>query len=211
MTLAWNLLSSENACLAKKYAKKAGNFPASCVSPQRRCVEFGMLRVTPQASSGDAKRYYASADYYTEGQELIGLWGGKGAERLGLKGVVDKMAFDRLCDNLNPLDGKQLTPRTRGDRTVLYDFTWSVPKSVSLLYSMTGDEQILDAFRSAVHDTMLDIESEMKTRVRRNGKDENRTTGNMVWAEFIHKTSRPVNGVPDPQLHIHYGDFQRHV
>ena len=25
----------------------------------------------------------------------------------------------------------------------------------------------------------------------------------MVWAEFIHTTSRPVDGVPDPQLHAH--------
>ena len=50
---------------------------------------------------------------------------------------------------------------------------------------------------------MRDIESEMKTRVRRNGRDENRDTGNMVWAEFIHTTSRPVDGSPDPQLHAH--------
>ncbi len=25
----------------------------------------------------------------------------------------------------------------------------------------------------------------------------------MVWAEFIHTTSRPVDGLPDPQLHAH--------
>ena len=31
----------------------------------------------------------------------------------------------------------------------------------------------------------------------------NRTTGNMAWAEFIHTTSRPVDGIPDPQLHAH--------
>jgi conjugative relaxase-like TrwC/TraI family protein len=166
-----------------------------------------MLRINQQDSSDGAKKYYASADYYSEGQELIGRWGGEGARLLGCQGVVDKLAFERLCDNLHPQDGKQLTVRTRSDRTVLYDFTWSVPKSVSLLYSMTGDEQILNAFRLAVHETMLDIEAEMKTRVRRGGKDENRDTGNMVWAEFIHKTSRPIDGVPDPQLHIHCAAF----
>jgi conjugative relaxase-like TrwC/TraI family protein len=166
-----------------------------------------MLRINQQDSSDGAKKYYASADYYSEGQELIGRWGGEAARLLGCQGVVDKVAFERLCDNLHPQDGKQLTVRTRSDRTVLYDFTWSVPKSVSLLYTMTDDQQILDAFRSAVHDTMLDIEAEMKTRVRRGGKDENRDTGNMVWAEFIHKTSRPVDGVPDPQLHIHCAAF----
>src|SRR5262249_44492269 len=28
-------------------------------------------------------------------------------------------------------------------------------------------------------------------------------TGNLAYAEFIHHTSRPVDGVPDPQLHAH--------
>jgi hypothetical protein len=50
---------------------------------------------------------------------------------------------------------------------------------------------------------MGEIEGEMKTRVRMDGKDEDRTTGNMAWAEFIHTTSRPVDGLPDPQLHAH--------
>src|ERR1700688_2415348 len=43
----------------------------------------------------------------------------------------------------------------------------------------------------------------MKTRVRMGGKDEDRVTGNMAWAEFIHTTSRSVDGLPDPQLHAH--------
>src|SRR4051794_16632172 len=162
-----------------------------------------MIRITQQDSAKDAKRYYASADYYSEGQEIIGLWGGQGAHLLGLDGVVDKDAFERLCDNLDPRDGKPLTVRTRSERTVGYDFTFSVPKSVSLLYALSGDQDILSAFRAAVDETMRDIESEMKTRVRRGGRDENRLTGNMVWAEFIHTTSRPVDGVPDPQLHAH--------
>jgi conjugative relaxase-like TrwC/TraI family protein len=162
-----------------------------------------MLRVTQQDNSAAAKKYYSKADYYTEGQEIVGLWGGRGAERLGLAGVVDKNSFDRFCDNLDPRDGSKLTVRTRSDRTVGYDFTFSVPKSVSLLYAMTGDRDLLDAFRGTVDETMRDIESEIKTRVRKSGRDEDRQTGNMVWAEFIHTTSRPVDGVPDPQLHAH--------
>src|SRR5438876_8173694 len=50
---------------------------------------------------------------------------------------------------------------------------------------------------------MREMEAEMKTRVRKERMDSDRTTGNMVWAEFIHTTSRPVGGVPDPQLHAH--------
>jgi conjugative relaxase-like TrwC/TraI family protein len=162
-----------------------------------------MLRITQQVSSQGAKRYYATADYYTEGQEIVGAWGGRAAERLGLKGEVDRASFDRLCDNLDPRDGKQLTVLTLKNRSVGYDFTFSVPKSVSLLYAMTEDKEVLSAFRQAVDETMRDIESEMKTRVRRFNRDNDRDTGNMVWAEFIHTTSRPVDGVPDPQLHAH--------
>ena len=50
---------------------------------------------------------------------------------------------------------------------------------------------------------MREVETEMHTRVRTNGRDEDRKTGNMVWAEFHHFTARPVNGVPDPHLHAH--------
>src|SRR5436853_6866443 len=150
-----------------------------------------MIRVMQQNSGSAAKKYYATADYYSEGQEIVGSWGGKAASRLGLEGTVDKSSFEQLCDNVDPRTGKPLTVRTRSDRTVGYDFTFSVPKSVSLLYAMSGDQEILGAFRSAVNDTMRDIETEMKTRVRKNREDTERVTGNMVWAEFIHTTSRP--------------------
>src|SRR5208283_2900122 len=70
-----------------------------------------------------------------------------------------------------------------------------------------GDQDVLGAFRTAVDETMREMEAEMKTRVRKRGQDTNRTTGNMVWAEFIHTTSRPVDGLPDPQLHAHVFAF----
>ncbi len=162
-----------------------------------------MIRITQQNSAEGAKRYYATADYYSEGKEIIGSWGGKSASLLGLEGTVDKFSFERLCDNLHPTTGEPLTVRTRSERTVGYDFTFSVPKSVSLLYAMSGDQDILGAFRAAVDETMREMEAEMKTRIRKDRQDTNRTTGNMVWAEFIHTTSRPVGGVPDPQLHAH--------
>ncbi len=162
-----------------------------------------MLRITQQDSADAAKKYYSTADYYTEGQEIVGNWGGKGAAMLGLQGEVDKKAFDQLCDNLDPRDGSPLTVRTRAGRRVGYDFTWSVPKSVSVLYGLTNDDLIAKAVREAVEATMRDMEAEMRTRVRKDGKEEDRDTGNMIWSEFIHTTSRPVEGIPDPQLHVH--------
>ncbi len=122
---------------------------------------------------------------------------------LGLEGEVKQADWHALCDNINPQTGEQLTIRQKANRIVGYDWNFHVPKSVSLLYAETLDERILDAFRQSVDATMRDAEADMATRVRKGGKDENRTTGNMVWGEHIHLTSRPVDGVPDPHLHAH--------
>ena len=43
----------------------------------------------------------------------------------------------------------------------------------------------------------------MKTRIRKDRQDTDRTTGNMVWAEFIRTTPGPLVVFPIPQLHAH--------
>lgn len=162
-----------------------------------------MLRIHTSTSSPSAKSYFSSADYYSQGQELVGLWRGEGAKRLGLGGEIGQAEWDRLCDNRDPATGKSLTMRRKDNRRVGWDFTFDVPKSVSLLYGLTGDERLLDAFRASVDETMQDMESEAQTRVRKDGANEDRLTGNLAWGQYVHFTSRPVNGVPDPQLHAH--------
>lgn len=172
-----------------------------------------MLRITPSTSAKGAKEYFTQSltrddtGYYHEGQELAGAWGGKGSEMLGLSGPVSQKAYFALCDNRNPSTGEQMSPRDKDNRRVGFDFTFSAPKSVSVLYELSGDERILKAFRDSVSETMRDIEAEMKTRVRKGGDDHDRETGNMVYAEFVHFTARPVGGVPDPHLHSHVYAF----
>lgn len=166
-----------------------------------------MLRIIQNSHPAGAKSYYSTADYYTEGQELSGIWRGEAARRLGLEGEIKQADWDALCDNRHPTTGEQLTARMKSDRTVGYDFNWHAPKSVSLLYAMTKDERILDAFRDAMNGTMEDMQSEMKTRVRKSGRNEDRTTGNMVWGEYVHFTARPIDGEPDPHLHGHCFTF----
>ncbi len=167
-----------------------------------------MLRII---ASRNAKEYFAQSlkreDYYSQGQEVSGDWNGMAAERLGLSGKVTQADFESLCDNKIPGKDERLTQRNKTNRTVGYDFNFHCPKSVSVVYEFTKDERILNAFKSSVNQTMREIESEIKTRVRKNKADENRKTGNMVWAEFVHFTARPVNGVPDPHLHAHCYTF----
>jgi conjugative relaxase-like TrwC/TraI family protein len=166
-----------------------------------------LLRITASMSAEAAVAYFReqflSGDYYAEDGKTVGRWLGKGAEMLGPTGEVDEDAYRNLCHNRTPDGQGNLTPITRDGRRVGYDFTFSVPKSVSLGYLLDKDERILDAFKEAVRETMADIEREMKTRVRVDGGNEDRTTGNIVAAEFFHLTARPIGGIPDPQLHAH--------
>ena len=163
-----------------------------------------MIRVNQCEDDKAAKGYYTRGDYYAaDRQELPGIWGGKAAGMLGLAGRVSQRAFDRLCGNLHPVTGQKLTPRMRKDRTPGYDLNFHACKSVSILYGLTGNAAILAAFRGAVRQTMQAMEAEMKTRVRRGGRYQDRKVGNMAWAEYVHLTARPVRGVIDPHLHAH--------
>ncbi len=170
-----------------------------------------MLRITPSVSAEAAKDYFRLAlsrgEYYTEAkilnQEIVGRWGGKAAGRLGLEGHVQQAAFDNLCDNVNPTTGSRMTPRTRDDRRAGYDLNFHVPKSVSLMLELGGDERIREAFVESVRETMRELERDAQTRVRKNKANDTRTTGELIWAEFEHFTARPVDGVPDPHLHMH--------
>ncbi|MEZ4991928.1 MAG: MobF family relaxase [Saprospiraceae bacterium] len=166
-----------------------------------------MLRITANKSAAGATKYFdeglSKSDYYSEKNEIIGKWGGKTAELLKLKGEVTKKEFELLAHNKNPTTNEQFTARNSESRRVGYDFTFSVPKSVSIIYSQTQDKEILNAFDKAVDETMSEIEQNAATRVRARGRNENRTTGNLIWGTFTHDDARPVNGIPDPHLHQH--------
>jgi conjugative relaxase-like TrwC/TraI family protein len=164
-----------------------------------------MLTIHEVTSATDAKHYYAASDYYSQGQETVGEWGGKLADKLGLSGKVTKEAFDRMVDNLHPSSGKRLTQRTKENRRVGYDFTVSAPKSASILraFASGDDARSLDQARDrAIAGMMGEVEADMQTRVRKGNASSDRTTGNMAWAAFHHSTARPVEGQP-PDMHDH--------
>jgi conjugative relaxase-like TrwC/TraI family protein len=167
-----------------------------------------MIRMIQSKAAGHAKAYFTDAlsksDYYVNDQELAGYWQGKLAARLGVKGATTKEAFFALCENTHPVTGEPLTPRTREERTTGYDINFHCPKSVSVLHVLSKDDHILTAFKESVSETMQAIEADSKTRVRKNGTYDDRQTGELVWANFVHQTARPVEGfTPDPHLHCH--------
>lgn len=160
------------------------------------------------SSAGQAREYFNSSlrrsDYYLNGQERPGNLCGRVAERLGIAGPVTKNTFQALCEHINPVSGRSLTPRKVENRTVGYDINFHCPKSLSILHALSYDDHLLDAFQASVQETMQAIELDAQTRVRKHGKDEDRLTGGLIWADFIHQTARPVDGiVPDPHLHAH--------
>lgn len=167
-----------------------------------------MIRMIQSRSSARAKAYFsdalAKADYYVSDQELPGLWRGRLAARLGLSGVAARDEFFALAENKHPKTGAPLTPRLKENRTAGYDINFHCPKSVSLLHALSPDSHIMDAFSASVEAVMKRIESDSQTRVRKGGRQEDRRTGELAWASFLHQTARPVEGrAPDPHLHMH--------
>jgi conjugative relaxase-like TrwC/TraI family protein len=170
-----------------------------------------MLRVVAHQSAAAARQYYTEGlkreDYYSQGQEVVGKWHGKAADRLGLEGDVRPEAFAALIENRHPVTGEKLTPRMKADRRVGYDINFHAPKSLSVIQALTGDRRITTAFREAVSETMAELEERVGARIRKGGGKGNRVTGNFAWAEFVHYTARPVGGIPDPHLHVHAFTF----
>ena len=142
-----------------------------------------------------------------------GVWAGRGAERLGLRGAVERSQFVALLRNQNPATGKRLTARmntsrqedgeTVSNRQVGYGLVFGVPKSLSIYLAITGDQVVENIARSAVDETMRAMESEMQCKVRKGGLHEDRRTGELLYSKFFHRDSRPINGLSDPHWHVH--------
>ncbi len=170
-----------------------------------------MLRIVVSKSAEAAKRYFRTGlqrgDYYLAGDELGvdagGVWGGQGAELLGLRGPAELRVFDWLVNNMRPDGSGPLTSRTKSMRRSGFDCVFSAPKSVSIDWAATGDLNIVRALEFVATETMQLAERDARTRVRVGGANDTRVSGNLTWARFTHTTTRPIDGVPDPHLHCH--------
>ncbi|WP_307055421.1 MobF family relaxase [Arthrobacter bambusae] len=161
-------------------------------------------------------------DYYTKSGNPPGTWLGSGVDGIGLApGTVltDDSAKAVFEGALHPITGEPLGHRHGQPATVParqdwktgtstrypvagFDLTFSVPKSVSVLWALSPQDvrdQVLAAHHRAVQDALVWLECRaIGTRTGRNGVAHVPVRG-AIAAAFDHWESR----AGDPQLHTH--------
>ncbi|MBC2653353.1 MobF family relaxase [Novosphingobium aerophilum] len=158
-----------------------------------------MLSLANVRSAGGAASYFAKDNYYAGADaDRSGLWVGKGAERLGLTGTVEAVAFEAILRGELPGGGR--IGREGADHRAGTDLTFSLPKSWSLLALVGKDERIVTAYREAVIETLQWAEKNAAfLRVERAGKERQVQSDNLTVALFQHDTNRN----QEPNLHFH--------
>lgn len=158
-----------------------------------------MLSVANVRTAGGAANYFAADNYYTRADaERSGQWLGKGAETLGLRGVIEASQFEAVLKGMLP-DGIRVGTDNRAHRAGT-DLTFSMPKSWSILALVGGDRRILDAYGSAVRETLAWAEKNLaETRMDVRGKERVVATRNLVIGLFQHDANRN----QEPNAHFH--------
>ena len=118
-----------------------------------------MLNINVNRSAQEVERYFdrelAVSNYVMKDP---GVWAGRGAERLGLRGPVQRSQFVALLRNQNSATGKRLTacmntsPAKNGEtvsnRQVGYGLVFGVPKSLSIYLAITGNQVVENIART---------------------------------------------------------------
>jgi conjugative relaxase-like TrwC/TraI family protein len=164
-------------------------------------------------------------DYYAGRGESPGIWAGRGAELLGLAGVVEDGDLGTLLRGLDPASGTRLrTPVRERSITVRvldsesgewreeqkrlapvsgFDLVFSCPKSVSVVHALTDDEgvrrEISEAHEASWQAALGYLEREACVVRRGRGGTSREHGEGFVAAAFRHRTSR----AQDPHLHTH--------
>jgi len=150
-------------------------------------------------------RYYLGHEqeaYYFDGIWHQGRWVGGAAADLGLSGEVRREEFQHLLQGFSPDGQRALVQNAKSnDRDAAWDLTFSAPKSVSVLWSMSSQEvrrEIEAAHREAVEKTLATIET-TAGRSRRGKGGAIKEPAALVFATFFHGASR----AQDPAVHTH--------
>lgn len=157
-------------------------------------------------------------DYYSNdgAKEPPGEWHFSGGEEavlltetaLGLKHgktfeAADTGAFAKLCQGFNPRNSTKLTQNAGEERRLaLHDFTFSQPKTFSVVWSQAdqaGKKKMQAAHKESVK-TALEFFSRHGPHVRRGAQGKGDAAAcHLITALYEHGSSR----ADDPQLHIH--------
>ena len=154
-------------------------------------------------------KHLSTNDYYEKDKQITGTWLGKACEVFGVEEntAVSPEAFEAIRDNRHALSGAQLTVRHNTSRKSgaekvcnrrnFYDFTFSAPKSFSIMAVTMEDARIRQWHHNAVMKTVTDMG---KYTARQdhfaNGIEQ---TGKFCAAMYAHDANRAL----EPQLHNH--------
>src|ERR1700676_4468065 len=154
-----------------------------------------MLNIQVNRSAEGVERYFdrelAVSDYL---MKEPGIWAGRGAERLGLRGPIQRSQFVALLRNENPTTGKRLTARlntsrqedgeTVSNRQGGYGLVFGVPTPSTSISRIPRARWLRNIARSAMDETMRAMESEMQCKVRKGGHPKGKV-GEIIGAKFI--------------------------
>ena len=131
----------------------------------------------------------------------LSQWGGELAKLARIDGKeVDKETLTQAMDG--HFLGQSVLRRSDGVRRAGFDFTFSAPKSVSVMALLYGDSRLISAHQDAVKSAMDEV-AKMIPEMRIQNPDtkelERVATEKILYAMETHKTSREL----DPQLHTH--------
>lgn len=183
---------------------------------------MGLAKMAP-----DGWRHYAEEvslgreDYFAGHGEEPGRWVGRGAEALGLLGVVSPEQLSKLFgEGRHPMTGAALgRPFVDGSlgkvgrdagklrqggvgQVAGYALSFSPPKSVSLLWALADEAvsaEIRRAHDAAVEAALAFLQDHAAFTRRGHAGAVQADTDGYVAAAFTHRTSR----ARDPQLHTH--------
>lgn len=154
-------------------------------------------------AESELAHYYESLardDYYYAGGEPPGRWHGRLAADLDLFGNVKSNQLARAFRGLHPLTERDLAANAGDGHKAGWDLTFSAPKSVSIVWSISDQEHqtaIAKAHDESVARALAYIEQ--RAFSSRDRHDPHSGRGSILAAIYQHGTSREL----DPQLHSH--------
>ncbi|MBN2642500.1 MAG: relaxase domain-containing protein [Victivallales bacterium] len=154
-------------------------------------------------------KHLSANDYYEKNHRVVGRWYGFACKRFGTIAGTDvrEGEFAALCNNSHAITGAQLTERNNSirkdgnslvnNRRNFYDFTFSAPKSFSIMALTMNDDRIKEWHNRAVIQALKEMEKHTARQDHKNKGVE--VTGKLCAAIYKHDCNRSL----EPQLHDH--------